>query len=76
MFEGVNGMYGIHVPGHYNAGIPILPVTKEDDFLTRYQDAVLSKLTIGGSLSEAERNLLSANFHLNTFTNYFEGILL
>jgi Cof subfamily protein (haloacid dehalogenase superfamily) len=75
VFEGVSGMYGINVPGHYRAGVPILPVTKEDDFFTRYQDAVLSKLTIGGSISEAERTLLSANFQLNTFPNYFEGIL-
>jgi Cof subfamily protein (haloacid dehalogenase superfamily) len=76
VFEGENSMYGINTPGYYDGTGIILPVHKEDDFRTRYQDAVLSKLTIGGSISEAERNLLRTHFHLNTFTNYFEGILL
>jgi hydroxymethylpyrimidine pyrophosphatase-like HAD family hydrolase len=75
VFEGVNGVYGINSPDRYDGNETILLINKEDDFLTRYQDAVITKLTIGGSISEAERKLLSANFHLTAFPNYFEGIL-
>ncbi|GHV75723.1 haloacid dehalogenase [Spirochaetia bacterium] len=75
VFEGESGVYGINTADSYD-GMEIIPLHKEDDFFTRYQDTVLSKLTIGGSISEAERNLLGTHFHLNSFTNYFEGILL
>jgi hydroxymethylpyrimidine pyrophosphatase-like HAD family hydrolase len=75
VFEGVSGVYGINSPERYDGNETILLITKEDDFLTRYQDAVITKLTIGGSISEAERTLLRPNFHLTAFPNYFEGIL-
>jgi Cof subfamily protein (haloacid dehalogenase superfamily) len=75
VFEGVNAMYGINSPERFDGTEAILLIQKEDDFLTRYRDAVITKLTIEGSISEAERTLLSANFHLTAFPNYFEGIL-
>ncbi|GHT83092.1 haloacid dehalogenase [Spirochaetia bacterium] len=76
VFEGVSGVYGINLPGFYLNNEAFFCIQREDDFCTRYKDAVITKLTIGGRISEAERTLLCANFYLNTFPNYFEGILL
>jgi Cof subfamily protein (haloacid dehalogenase superfamily) len=77
VFEGVEGVYGIKLPEQrYNRGGIILPITREDDLLVKYADAVISKLTIGGAASDAEQKLLGDHFHLNIFENYFEGILL
>ncbi|WP_010259463.1 HAD family hydrolase [Treponema primitia] len=77
VFEGTNGVYGIKLPEHYNTDKKIFSVTKEDDFLTKYSDAIISKLTIQGDISEKERDFLSEYFQLNTFPPvYFEGILL
>jgi hydroxymethylpyrimidine pyrophosphatase-like HAD family hydrolase len=76
VFEGVEGVYGINLPERYARGGEILPITREDDFLVKYSGAVISKLTIGGAVSDAEQKLLGDYFHLNVFGNYFEGILL
>jgi Cof subfamily protein (haloacid dehalogenase superfamily) len=76
VFEGVEGVYGINLPERYARAGTILPITREDDLQTKYSGAVISKLTIGGALSEAEQKLLGDYFHLNAFENYFEGILL
>jgi hydroxymethylpyrimidine pyrophosphatase-like HAD family hydrolase len=76
VFEGVEAVYGINLPEHYGRGGTILPITGEDDFLTKYSGAVISKLTIGGAASDGEQKLLGDYFHLNIFENYFEGILL
>jgi hydroxymethylpyrimidine pyrophosphatase-like HAD family hydrolase len=76
VFEGVEGVYGINLPEHYGLGGEIRPITGEDDFRIKYPGAVISKLTIGGAVSEAEQKLLGDYFHLNTFDHYFEGILL
>jgi Cof subfamily protein (haloacid dehalogenase superfamily) len=76
VFEGVQGVYGIKLPERYGRSGTILSITREDDFLVKYADAVISKLTIGGSANDAEQKLLGSHFHLNTFDNYFEGILL
>jgi Cof subfamily protein (haloacid dehalogenase superfamily) len=75
VFEGVEAVYGINLPERYERRGTILPITREDDLLVKYAGAVISKLTIGGSASEAEQKLLGDHFHLNTFENYFEGIL-
>jgi Cof subfamily protein (haloacid dehalogenase superfamily) len=76
VFEGVEGVYGIKLPEHYARAGEILPITREDDFRIPYSGAVISKLTIGGSVSEGEQKLLGDYFHLNAFENYFEAILL
>jgi hydroxymethylpyrimidine pyrophosphatase-like HAD family hydrolase len=76
VFEGVDAVYGINLPGQYSRGGEILPITREDDFLVKYSDAVISKITLGGNPSEEEEKLLGDYFHLNIFENYFEGILL
>jgi Cof subfamily protein (haloacid dehalogenase superfamily) len=76
VFEGVEAVYGIKIPERYGRSGAILPITREDDLLVKYADAVISKLTIGGAASEAEQKLLCDHFHLNIFENYFEGILL
>jgi hydroxymethylpyrimidine pyrophosphatase-like HAD family hydrolase len=76
VFEGVEAVYGINLPEHYGRGGEILPISREDDFLTTYSGAVISKVTIGGPASDAEQKLLGDYFHLNIFGNYFEGILL
>jgi Cof subfamily protein (haloacid dehalogenase superfamily) len=76
VFEGVDGVYGINLPEQYARAGQILPITREDDLQVLYSGAVISKLTIGGAVSDAEQKLLGDFFHLNAFGNYFEGILL
>jgi Cof subfamily protein (haloacid dehalogenase superfamily) len=76
VFEGVEGVYGLNLPDHYDRGGEILSITREDDFLVKYSGAIISKLTISGAVSDEEQKLLGAYFHFNTFGNYFEGILL
>jgi Cof subfamily protein (haloacid dehalogenase superfamily) len=76
VFEGVNSVYGINLPEQYARAGEILPITREDDLLVAYSGAIITKLTIGGAVSEAEEKLLGDCFHFNTFGNYFEGILL
>jgi Cof subfamily protein (haloacid dehalogenase superfamily) len=76
LFEGVNSVYGINLPGNYKKEEEIFIITKGDDFLTRYSGAIISKLTIEGDISEKEQNFLGGYFQLNTFPTYFEGIIL
>jgi Cof subfamily protein (haloacid dehalogenase superfamily) len=76
VFEGVSDVYAINFPHRfYNSSETVLPIHRDNDFLTRYQDAEITKLTIDGVISEAERKLLSEHFHFNIFPDYFEGIL-
>ncbi|AEF86626.1 Cof family protein [Treponema primitia ZAS-2] len=76
VFEGENGVFGLNLPDRFSNTENILPITGADDFVTRYPDAIISKLTLGGQPSDPERLLLSEFFQINAFPNYFEGIIL
>jgi Cof subfamily protein (haloacid dehalogenase superfamily) len=76
VFEGTEAIYGIHAPRNHDGNTNTLMITREDDFTTKYAGAVISKITIGGAISEGEQKLLRDYFKLNIFPTYFEGILL
>ncbi|AEF86002.1 HAD-superfamily hydrolase, subfamily IIB [Treponema primitia ZAS-2] len=75
VFEGETALYGINENNSDLFVTDILSVKNKDDFLTRYKDAQVTKLSIDGSASAEEQALLEDYFDLNPFPDYFEGIL-
>jgi HAD superfamily hydrolase (TIGR01484 family) len=50
-------------------------IRNSDDFAVKYQRAVITKITMEGYVTEAERDLLADHFHLFPQTRYSEGII-
>ena len=57
LFEAEQGAYLIQCGTDFNPWLTALPVTKEDDFETRYPHARITKLTLYGSFTPAEEAL-------------------
>jgi Cof subfamily protein (haloacid dehalogenase superfamily) len=74
VFEGEEALYEIHLPNLGLNGV-IYPIKNKNDFLTTYAGARISKITIGGGITEAEKELLEGAFNLIIQRNYFEGLL-
>jgi Cof subfamily protein (haloacid dehalogenase superfamily) len=77
VFEGETGVFGINLPERFvlkSENIRI--INSGDDFSVKYPGELISKLTLEGSISDQERCVLGTHFQLNTFPNYFEGIIL
>jgi Cof subfamily protein (haloacid dehalogenase superfamily) len=75
VFEGETALYRIN-EFKLDMPVPALHViTDKDDFLTAYRESLISKLTIAGAPSPAERALLEDCFKLTIFEHYFEAII-
>ena len=77
VFEGETGIFTVNSPI-----FSLFPrnamqhITRADDFLTKYKDERISKITIQGEMSPDEENLLRDSFAFNPFPpDYFEGII-
>ena len=53
LFEGETGLYGLNYSGGAVALRNILAVEHADDFLTKYRDAAVSKVTMEGAITAA-----------------------
>jgi Cof subfamily protein (haloacid dehalogenase superfamily) len=75
VFEGETSIYGINdfKPSMYVQAVKT--ITRADDFLAVYRGELISKLTIDDAPTPTERALLEDYFKLNTFSDYFEGII-
>jgi Cof subfamily protein (haloacid dehalogenase superfamily) len=75
VFEGETDIYGIN---KFDPGLFVKEVTSisdENDFSNKYCGTKITKLTIEGEATTEERNLLEDYFQLNSFPDYFEGII-
>ncbi|MDR1902572.1 MAG: Cof-type HAD-IIB family hydrolase [Treponema sp.] len=75
VFEGETDLYGVNAYDPLLFAGDILAINEKNDFLTKYNGAVLTKLTIEGHVGDEERQILQDNFQLNPFLDYFEGII-
>jgi HAD superfamily hydrolase (TIGR01484 family) len=75
VFEGVTCMYGINQFEPDLFAGKVLTIDHKDDFLTRYQDAAVTKLTLEGFAAAGERAVLENYFQLNPLTGYSEAII-
>jgi hydroxymethylpyrimidine pyrophosphatase-like HAD family hydrolase len=75
VFEGVTCMYGINrFEPELFAG-KVLAIEDKDDFLIRYRDAAVTKLTLEGFAAAGERAVLENYFDLNPLAGYSEAII-
>jgi hydroxymethylpyrimidine pyrophosphatase-like HAD family hydrolase len=68
-------MYGIN---RYEASLfsgEVFPIKNAHDFLTKYQGAIITKITLEGFVNDGERLVLEDSFHLNPLVGYSEGII-
>jgi Cof subfamily protein (haloacid dehalogenase superfamily) len=77
VFEGETGIFTVN-----SAEFSLFPpnamrtITSADDFLTKYKDERVSKITIQGKISPNEEKFLRGAFEIHTFPpDYFEGII-
>ncbi|MDR2101826.1 MAG: HAD family hydrolase [Treponema sp.] len=75
VFEGVSRMYGINRFDPELFAGEILPINDQDDFLTRYRDAVVTKLTMEGFVNAEGRAALEGYFQIHSLTGYSEAII-
>jgi Cof subfamily protein (haloacid dehalogenase superfamily) len=75
VFEGETDIYGINNfdPAIFAKKVNL--ISDENDFSKKYYGAKITKLTIGGEATAEERNLLENYFQINSFFDYFEGII-
>jgi Cof subfamily protein (haloacid dehalogenase superfamily) len=77
VFEGETGIFAVNSPmfSLFPHSV-MLQVTHADDFVTKYKNERISKITIQGEMSPAEENFLRGHFSVNPFPpDYFEGII-
>jgi len=75
IFEGETDIYGIN---NFDPALfvrKVILISDENDFSGKYYGAKITKLTIEGEATAEERNLLKDYFQINSFSNYFEGII-
>jgi len=75
VFEGETGIYGINKFDPTLFVGEVTSINDENDFSNKYYGVKITKLTIEGEATAEERNLLENYFQLNSFSNYFEGII-
>jgi hydroxymethylpyrimidine pyrophosphatase-like HAD family hydrolase len=75
VFEGETGLYGVNQPDPALFAAPVLEIKNKDDFLHKYKNAVITKLTLNGKIADGDREVLGGFFQVNQFTEYFEGII-
>jgi Cof subfamily protein (haloacid dehalogenase superfamily) len=75
VFEGEKDLYGINKFDPCLFVGEVTPINDENDFLNKYNEVKITKLTIEGEATLEERNLLEDYFQLNSFSGYYEGIL-
>jgi Cof subfamily protein (haloacid dehalogenase superfamily) len=75
VFEGETDIYGINKfdPTLFVGKVTL--ISDENDFSNKYYGVKITKLTIEGEATVKERNLLEDYFQLNSFSDYFEGIV-
>jgi HAD superfamily hydrolase (TIGR01484 family) len=75
LFEGETDLYAVR-----RITILVLPhepvaLEHENDFVTKYPDAVINKLTMEGNIAAAERDMFGDIFYLYPQAGYHEGII-
>jgi Cof subfamily protein (haloacid dehalogenase superfamily) len=75
IFEGENNIYGINNYDTLLFAEKPFNIKENDDFIKKYPDAIITKLTIEGKITAEEKAFLGGHFQLNAFPDYFEGIL-
>ena len=75
VFEGETNIYGINKfdPALFAGEVAL--INGENDFTNQYCGVKITKLTIEGDATVEEKNLLKNYFQLNSFSNYYEGII-
>jgi len=75
VFEGEANIYGINnIDPTLFAG-EVTSINDENDFSNKYHGVKITKLTIEGEPTMEERYLLEDYFQLNSFSDYYEGII-
>ena len=75
VFEGETDIYGINNFDPTLIVGEVTPISDENDFSNKYHGVKITKLTIEGKPTVEERNLLEGYFQLNSFSDYYEGII-
>ena len=75
ILEGENDCYVINLSDRSFSPSPARIITRDDDFLTRYQDDCITKLTVLRSITMRERELLESSFKIHEFEYYSEAII-
>jgi Cof subfamily protein (haloacid dehalogenase superfamily) len=75
IFEGETNIYGINQydPSLF-VGAPLV-ITEKNDFIIKYKETIITKLTLEGIATDEERMILQDHFKLNSFSDYSEGII-
>jgi len=55
---------------------PLRTIGHRDDFISRYTDDLVTKMTVNGSFSAEETELIEGRFTINTFPHYTELVLM
>ncbi|MDR2617576.1 MAG: HAD-IIB family hydrolase [Treponema sp.] len=75
ILEGESRCFAVNSPSRsYTVDEP-LRITSEGEFIRNYPDEIITKLTIDGSITEEEIDLLEQYFQINTFPDYSEAII-
>ena len=75
VFEGETDIYGINKFDPALFAGEVISISDENVFSNKYYGVKITKLTIEGEATVEERNLLKDHFQLNSFSNYYEGII-
>jgi Cof subfamily protein (haloacid dehalogenase superfamily) len=76
VFEGETGIFAVNSPMFSLFPHSVMhQVTHAGDFLEKYKNERISKITIQGEITPNEEEFLRDDFSFNAFPEYFEGII-